>query len=95
MQAAIQSSVDETILKEVLTLAKKEDVGDLNSKGETASAFANYASQIVRFATGEDSIWEDPRALLERAAAAWNVSQERKPGEHLIRLSLNKAEDWR
>ena len=95
MPEGFQSSVDEAILKEVLSLAKKEKIGDVGESGEPTAGFASFVSQVVRFATGEDTIWDDPRALLDRAASAWTLSQVRKPGAHFINLTLNKAEDWR
>jgi glutamate dehydrogenase len=95
MAEGFQSSADEAALKQVLALARKERIGDLDAKGEPTAAFAGYVTQLVRFATGEDRIWDDPRELLERAQSAWTASSVRKPGEHLVKLALKNAADWR
>jgi glutamate dehydrogenase len=95
MPEGFHSSADEAILKEVLALAKKQKVGDYDAGGEPTHAFTSYVSQLVRFATGEDRIWEDPQALLDRVADAWTGSAVRKPGAQIVKLRLNKAADWR
>jgi glutamate dehydrogenase len=95
MPEGFQSSADEAILKEVLSLAKSEKIGELGEEGEPTPAFSSFVSQVVRFATGEDKIWDNPRALLDRAAATWEVSRVRKRGGDIVNLSLNKAKDWR
>ena len=95
MPEGFQSQVDEAVLQKVTALAVKEKVGDFDGKGEPTAAFLSFVSQLVRFATGEDRIWDDPRALLTRAAGAWSAGTFRKAGEHLVKLTLNQAEDWR
>ena len=95
MAEGFQSQVDEAVLRKVTALAVKEKVGDFDGKGEPTTAFLSFVSQLVRFATGEDRIWDEPRELLLRAGPAWSAGAKRKPGEHLVKLTLNEAEDWR
>ncbi|MBI1366887.1 MAG: NAD-glutamate dehydrogenase [Alphaproteobacteria bacterium] len=95
MAEGFRSSADEAALKEVLALAKKEKVGDYEENGEPTFAFASFVGQLVRFATGEDKIWDEPQSLLDRVASAWSASAVRKPGEQLISLRMNDAKDWR
>jgi glutamate dehydrogenase len=95
MAQGFQSQVDEAVLQKVTALAVKEKVGEFDGAGEPTAAFLSFVSQLVRFATGEDRIWEEPRELLTRAAAAWNAGAVRKTGEHLVRLTLNEAQNWR
>jgi glutamate dehydrogenase len=79
----------------VLALARKEKAGEIDAKGEPSAAFTSYLDQIVRFATGEDRFWEEPRELLDRAVAAWKASAVRKPGAHFISLKTKSGGDWR
>ncbi len=95
MAEGFQSTADEAALRDVLALAKKEKVGDFDARGEPSPAFASYVTQLVRFATGEDRIWEDRQELLARAKAAWAASAVRSPGEHLVKLRVAEAPDWR
>ncbi|GAB4517043.1 MAG: NAD-glutamate dehydrogenase [Amphiplicatus sp.] len=95
MPEGFQSDADEAILDKLLGFAKETKRGELDANGEISPAFASYAAQIVRFATGEDRFWEEPRLLLDRAVTAWKASEKRAPGAHLIKLRLNKAKDWR
>ncbi|MEE2692952.1 MAG: NAD-glutamate dehydrogenase [Pseudomonadota bacterium] len=90
-----QSQADEATLGQVLALAKSKKVGEFDAKGDHSQAFASYVTQLVRFATGEDSIWDEPQSLLDRAASMWKSGDKRAPGSHVINLRLAKASDWR
>lgn len=94
MADGFQSHADEEVLKQVLSLAKEEKIGDFDQSGEPTAAFASFVGQLVRFATGEDRIWAEPRALLERAAQTWKASSTRKPGTHIVRLRIENENDW-
>ncbi len=95
MAEGFHSSADEAVLKDVLALAKKQKIGDFDAGGEPTKAFTSFVTQLVRFATGEDRIWDDPQELLDRVASAWEASKTRKRGTHLIYLRPNNATDWR
>jgi len=90
-----QSQNDEATLGQVLALAKTKKIGEFDAKGDPSPAFASYVTQLVRFATGEDSIWDEPQSLLDRAASIWKTGDKRAPGAHVINLHLQKASDWR
>ncbi|MFQ5562179.1 MAG: NAD-glutamate dehydrogenase [Parvularculaceae bacterium] len=95
MADGFQSDADEEVLKQVLNLATKEKIGDFEDDGQPTAAFANYVGQLVRFATGEDRLWSEPRGLLERAAQAWRVGAVRKANEHVVHLRVENETDWR
>ena len=88
------SDVDEQILKQVVDLAKAEKVGDFTPDGELGTAFKSYLEQLVRYATGEDKLWAEPRSLLNRAITAWQNSATRKSGENIIALRIEDGKDW-
>jgi len=95
MPEGFQTDVDEEILKKVVGFAKREKIGELLENGELAPAFESLLRQFVHYATGEDQIWSEPRALLERALQAWTSSAVRKEGEHTIELRIKQGNDWR
>ncbi|WP_425408036.1 NAD-glutamate dehydrogenase [Hyphococcus sp.] len=85
---------DGQILEQVISLAQKKKVGDLDAEGAPAPAFKSYVEQLVMYATGEDHIWTEPQSLLERAAEAWKHSQTRKAEQNKIALRVEKGKQW-
>ncbi|MBY0420843.1 MAG: NAD-glutamate dehydrogenase, partial [Parvularculaceae bacterium] len=94
MPEGFQTDTDDAILRDVMALARKTEGVDLDAKGEIAPAFASYVGQLVRFATGDDAIWENPKSLLDRAISAWRATMTFKAG-HVVDLRVEKASDWR
>ena len=88
------TDTDGQILEDVVALAQKKKVGDLDENGVIAPAFRSYLEQLVLYATGEDKIWSEPQALLDRANAAWKHAQTRKPGQSKISLRIEERKNW-
>ncbi|PQA86518.1 NAD-glutamate dehydrogenase [Hyphococcus luteus] len=88
------TDVDSQILDQVIALAQKKKVGDVDENGALAPAFKSYIEQLVLYATGEDRNWNEPQSLLNRAAAAWKHGAVRKPGESNISLRLEEGKTW-
>ena len=88
------TDVDSQILDQVIALAQKKKIGDLDEHGALTPAFKSYVEQLVLYATGEDKIWTEPQALLHRAASAWKHAQARKPGENKVSLRIEDGKSW-
>ncbi len=95
MPEGFQTVEDEQILQRALSLAAKEKSAPKTETGELAPEFVNYLDQLVRYATGEDRNWEEPAALVARAISTWKCSEKRSPGQSIISLRIDRAEDWR
>lgn len=83
---------DEKTLAEVIDLAKKSPD---EKNGPLTPAFEHYLTQMVRYATGEDRNWDEPESLLERAAEAWSISEQRAPGASIVLLRPKESKGWR
>ncbi len=88
------SDEDGQILDQVVSLAQKKKVGDLDGDGAPTPAFRSYLEQLVLYATGEDNIWSEPQSLLDRAVQAWKHSETRKAGESKVSLQVAKGKRW-
>jgi glutamate dehydrogenase len=95
MPEGFQTDADDAILRNVLALAKRTKGVDVDASGELAPAFESYVNQLVRFATGDDKIWEDPQSLLDRCLSAWKAAEQLAPGGYVVDLRVEKAADWR
>ena len=95
MAEGFHSAEDEQALEAVLALAASEDAVAKTKDGAVEPAFANYLSQLVRFATGEDRLWEEPKTLLHRAIETWRATEKRPASGPLINLRLTEQDDWR
>ncbi len=95
MPEGFVTDIDDEILHQVVEHAKKQKEADFLDNGEPTRAFANYLAQLVRYATGEDSIWADPGLLLARAACAWSNAAEREPGGHKVSLRIEEGGFWK
>jgi len=94
MPEGLLTEIDDQILKKVVDCAKKKKTGDFDEAGEPTRAFSSYLDQLVRFATGEDTIWSAPEALLKRAAQSWKTATTRKPGGVNVSLRIEDGKDW-
>ena len=83
---------DEEILGAVLRLAEKSEETPKVDNG-LDPAFRHLAEQIVRYATGEDSNWEEPHKLLTRAVNAWKVGAKRKGAQSIVALKVGPTVD--
>ncbi|WP_375204181.1 NAD-glutamate dehydrogenase [Hyphococcus sp.] len=88
------TDTDSRILEDVIALAEKKKAGDIDENGVLAPAFKSYLEQLVLYATGEDKIWTEPQALLNRASAAWKHAQTRKPDESRVSLRIEEGKSW-
>ena len=88
MPEGFVTDIDDKIFRDVLDLAAKQKNGDKTPDGKLSRAFENYLEQLVRYATGEDHIWDKPDALLARAESAWANNAVRKPGDNNISLQI-------
>ncbi|MFC2952328.1 NAD-glutamate dehydrogenase [Marinicaulis aureus] len=88
------TDTDSRILEDVVALAEKKKAGDTDENGALTPAFKSYLEQIVLYATGEDKIWTEPQALLNRASAAWKHAQTRKAGESKVSLRIEEGKSW-
>lgn len=95
MPEGFQTDADDAILRNVLAVAKQTKGADVDAAGELTPAFASYITQLVRFATGDDKIWDDPQSLLSRCLSAWKAAEQLPPGGNVIELRVEKAADWR
>ncbi|GJL91915.1 NAD-glutamate dehydrogenase [Hyphococcus sp.] len=91
MPEGFLTDTDGQILEDVVALAQKKKVGDLDENGVVTPAFRSYLEQLVLYATGEDQIWDEPQSLLSRAAAAWKHALTRKPGQSKISLRIEEG----
>ena len=89
------TDIDDQILADVVMLAKSRKVDGVNANGDLEPAFSSYLDQLVRFATGEDQLWNEPAALLDRAVNAWKNATARKPGENKVALKTVGGPDWK
>ncbi len=94
MPEGFLTEVDDQILKQVVECAKKKKTGDFDEAGEPTKAFSSYLNQLVRYATGEDTIWSAPEALLKRAILTWKIATTRKPGGVNVSLRIEDGKDW-
>ncbi|MEO1137688.1 MAG: hypothetical protein AAFW68_13970, partial [Pseudomonadota bacterium] len=94
MPEGFVTDVDTEILEQVISLAQKKKVGDIDEDGALRPAFKSYLEQIVLYATGEDRIWSEPQMLLSRAGAAWKNAKTRKAGQNKISLRVEDGKDW-
>ncbi len=85
---------DSQILEQVISLAQKKKAGDKDDGAGLTPAFKSYLEQLVRYATGEDQLWDQPQALLDRAAKAWNHGETRPANESKISLNAEKSKKW-
>ncbi len=86
---------DDAIFRDVISYAKKEKIGEFLKSGELAPAFESYLHQLVLYATGEDQIWAEPSALLDRALSSWKVGETRSDKDHITALRVIEGDDWR
>ncbi len=86
---------DQETLKTVLRLAQEDKATPKEKDGSLNTSFTQLVEQLVKFATGEDSYWDEPRNLLDRAVHAWKATAIRKPGEPAISLTIQEGDDWR
>ncbi|MEM9170998.1 MAG: NAD-glutamate dehydrogenase domain-containing protein, partial [Pseudomonadota bacterium] len=86
---------DERTLAQVIDVAVKSKADPDGSADALSPPFEAFLTQAVRYATGEDRNWDEPTSLLDRAVAVWALSAERRPGEHIIRIETEEADDWR
>jgi len=94
MPEGFLTEIDDEILVNVIETAKTTKIGDFGKDGKPVKPYAHYLEQLVRYATGEDSIWEDPGALLMRAECVWKQSEKRKPGENKVTLRVEDGKAW-
>ena len=95
MPDSFQLDDEDTIFNEAVAHAKKKKIGDLTPEGDLTPPFENFLRQLVFFATGEDYLWADPHALLDRATQAWMTGAVRKPDEHVVNLRVVDGNNWR
>ena len=94
MPEGFLTDTDGQILEQVVALAQKKKAGDLDEQGMPTAAFKSYLEQLVLYATGEDKLWDDPQALLNRAAHAWKFAQTRKPKQSKVSLRIDEGKSW-
>ena len=94
MPEGFLTDIDDEILVSVIELAKKKKVGDFDKDGAPVKSYAKYLEQLVRYATGEDTVWDDPASLLMRAGAAWDHAEKRKPATDKVSLRIEDGKGW-
>lgn len=94
MPEGFLTDIDDEILINVINRAKQEKIGDFDAEGEPVRAYRSYLEQLVRYATGEDTIWSEPESLLDRAGSAWTHSEHREPGQDKISLRIEEGKNW-
>ncbi len=94
MPEGFLTDIDHEILQKVIDRAKKTKTGDFGEDGELTKAFASYVGQLVCYATGEDTIWSKPEALLTRANASWALAATREPEGDNVSLRIEAGKDW-
>ncbi len=94
MPEGFLTEIDDEILVNVIETAKTKKIGDFDKDGQPVKPYARYLEQLVRYATGEDSIWEDPASLLMRAGCIWAHAANRKPNENKIALRVEDGKGW-
>ncbi len=95
MPEGFLTEIDDEILVSVIETAKTKKIGDFDKDGQPVKSYGRYLEQLVRYATGEDSVWEDPESLLVRAGAVWAHAQTRKPNESKIALRVEGGKGWK
>ena len=88
MPEGFLTEIDDEILVNVIAAAKTKKIGDFDTNGEPVKSYSRYLEQLVRYATGEDTIWDDPNALLLRAGRVWDHAAKRRPNENKISLRV-------
>ena len=94
MPEGFLTEIDDEILVNVIETAKTKKIGDFGKDGLPVKPYAHYLEQLVRYATGEDTVWEDPASLLMRANCVWTHSAKRKPNENKISLRVVEGKGW-
>ena len=94
MPEGFLTEIDDETLVNVIAAAKTKKVGDFDSNGDPVKPYNAYLEQLVRYATGEDSLWDDPDALLMRAGRVWDHAEKRKASESKISLRVEDGEGW-
>lgn len=95
MAEGFHSVADIKTLEQVLTRALVHDEVPKKNGDTLDPAFHNFASQLVRFATGEDQYWDEPEALLSRIIENWQTGTRRQAGEPIVKLRVRDDGDWR
>jgi len=95
MAEGFHSVADIKTLEQVLTLALRHAETPKQNDGTLDPSFNNFASQLVRFATGEDQYWDEPEALLSRIIENWQTGETRQMGKPIIQLRVRDDGDWR
>ncbi len=94
MPEGFLTEIDDEILINVIETAKTKKIGDFDKDGLPVKPYGRYLEQLVRYATGEDSIWEDPASLLMRAGCVWEQAATRKANENKIALRVEDGKGW-
>lgn len=88
MPEGFLTEIDDEILVKVLETAKRAKEGSFLKDGNVEPCFGRYIEQLVRYATGEDTIWADPGSLLQRGITAWEHAEQRENSENKIALRI-------
>lgn len=91
MPEGFLTDIDDEILQEVIKRALKDKNAAITDGDKLSEAFENYLSQLVKYATGEDTIWSEPGSLLNRATAAWENAATRKPDSVNVSLRVEDS----
>ncbi len=94
MPEGFLTDIDHEILQKVIDRAKKTKTGDFGEDGELTKAFVSYVDQLVCYATGEDTIWSKPEALLTRASTSWALAATRKSEGDNVSIRIEDGKGW-
>ncbi|MEM1397281.1 MAG: hypothetical protein AAGH38_07535, partial [Pseudomonadota bacterium] len=91
MAEGFTSSEDQQTLKDILALSKDDPQTPRSEEGNILPAFENLIHQIVYYATGEDSNWDHPPCLLQRAKSLWLAGERRPQNKDTVFLRVEEG----